>query len=65
MKNGTPTVYDGTVVIVGGGVTGLVTGQLLAEAGADVVVIERNAHLGGLARSFTYDDMGPEPYVFD
>lgn len=65
MKNGTPTVYDGPVVVVGGGVAGLVTAHMLAEAGADVVVIERNPQLGGLARSFTYDDMGPESYVFD
>jgi len=56
-----PTVMDGPVVIVGAGVTGLVTAQLLAEAGVEVVVIEKLPQLGGLARSFVYDDQ----YVFD
>ena len=56
-----PTVHDGTVVVVGAGVTGLVTAQLLCEAGVDVVVIEKLPQLGGLARSFVYDDK----YVFD
>jgi len=56
-----PSVHDGTVVVVGAGVTGLVTAQLLCEAGVDVVVIEKLPQLGGLARSFVYDDK----YVFD
>jgi len=54
------SVFDGPVVIVGGGVTGLVTGQLLAEAGAKVVIVEKFQRVGGLARSYTYGD-----YVFD
>ena len=57
---------DGPVVIVGGGVAGLVSAQLLQEAGAKVVVIERNAEVGGLARSMRYDgfsfDVGPHRF---
>ncbi len=55
-----PNVFNGPVVIVGAGVTGLVTGHLLAEAGVDVVIIEKLQDIGGLARSFRYDD-----FVFD
>jgi protoporphyrinogen oxidase len=59
-------VYDGPVVIVGGGVCGLVTAHLLAEAGCQVVVIEREAVLGGLARSYVYEgfvfDIGPHRF---
>jgi protoporphyrinogen oxidase len=54
------SVFDGPVVIVGAGVAGLVTAHLLAEAGVDVVVIEKLPIVGGLARSFHYDD-----FVFD
>lgn len=54
------SVFDGPVVIVGAGVAGLVTAHLLAEAGAEVVVIEKLPIVGGLARSFHYDD-----FVFD
>ena len=60
MKDGN-TVYDGTVVVVGAGVAGLVTAHLLAESGCKVVVIEKLPMLGGLARSYVYD----EGYVFD
>lgn len=60
MPKAVPTVFDGPVVIVGAGVTGLVTGHLLAEAGAEVVIIEKLPQIGGLARSFRYDD-----FVFD
>jgi protoporphyrinogen oxidase len=59
-------VFEGTVVIVGAGVTGLVTAHLLAEAGARVVVIEREPDIGGLAKSFVYDgfvfDVGPHRF---
>jgi protoporphyrinogen oxidase len=55
------SVFSGPVVIVGAGVAGLVTGQLLAEAGAEVIVIEKMDMVGGLARSYVYD----EGYVFD
>jgi protoporphyrinogen oxidase len=53
-------VFDKPVVIVGAGVTGLVTGHLLAEAGVKVIIIEKLPIVGGLARSFRYDD-----FVFD
>ena len=49
------------IVIVGGGVTGLVTAQLLLEKGQSVVVIETLPVVGGLARSYRYDN----GYVFD
>lgn len=60
------SLNDGPVVVVGGGVAGLVSAQLLLEAGCEVVVIERNADIGGLARSFRYDgfsfDCGPHRF---
>ncbi len=56
-----PSVFSAPVVVVGAGAAGLVTAHLLAEAGAEVVVIEKLSQLGGLARSFVYDDK----YVFD
>ncbi len=55
------SIYKAPVVVVGGGVTGLVTAHLLAEAGAEVVVIEKLPVVGGLARSYTYENK----YVFD
>lgn len=55
-----PTVFDGPVVVVGGGVAGLVTAHLLAESGAQVVVVEKFERVGGLARSYVYGD-----FVFD
>lgn len=55
------SIYSAPVVVVGGGVTGLVTAHLLAEAGVEVIVIEKLPVVGGLARSFIYDDR----YVFD
>jgi protoporphyrinogen oxidase len=54
------SVFDGPVVVVGGGVAGLVTAHLLAESGAQVVVVEKFERVGGLARSYNY-----EGFVFD
>ncbi len=48
------------VVIVGGGVSGLTLGALLAERGVRAVVVEKEERPGGLARSFRYGD-----FVFD
>src|SRR5262245_47501580 len=54
------SVFDGPVVVVGGGVAGLGTAHVLAESGAQVVVVERFSRVGGLARSYEY-----EGFVFD
>lgn len=40
------------VAVVGGGFAGLACAQTLAEAGVEVVVFEKEAHLGGLASGF-------------
>ena len=61
MSSNQNSVFSGPVVVVGAGVAGLVSAHLLAEAGADVVVIEKLDCLGGLARSVVYDDQ----FVFD
>jgi protoporphyrinogen oxidase len=55
------SVFSGPVVVVGAGVTGLVTAHLLAEAGAEVVVVEKLGKIGGLATSYVYE----EGFVFD
>lgn len=44
------------VVIIGGGITGLTIGFQLAKEGEKVIIIEKEARVGGLARSFTYSD---------
>jgi protoporphyrinogen oxidase len=45
-----------TVTIVGAGVAGLTIGYQLARQGYKVTVIERNAVVGGLGRTFHYGD---------
>ena len=40
------------VIIIGGGISGLTCGLHLAEAGYKVTILEKEAILGGLARSF-------------
>ena len=61
-KNENPHSTDSKpIVIVGGGVTGLVTAHILLERGQNVIVVEKLNVLGGLARSFKYDN----GYVFD
>lgn len=47
-------------MIVGGGMSGLVTACLLAKDGKDVVLLEKNDTCGGLVNSFTIDG-----FVFD
>ncbi len=44
------------VVVVGAGVAGLCCASILAEKGVPVVVLEKEPVVGGLARSYTYDD---------
>ncbi len=55
-----------TVNIVGSGFSSLSSACYLAQAGYDVIVFEKNGHLGGRAQVFTQDgftfDMGPTWY---
>ena len=46
--------YD--VVVIGGGVSGLATGALLAKQGKRVVVLEKGNQPGG--RAYTYEEKG-------
>lgn len=59
----------GLVIIVGAGVAGLTAGYLLARKGFKIVVIEKEDRVGGLARSFYYDnfffDIGPHRFHTD
>ncbi len=56
-------------VVVGAGAAGLTCAMRLAEAGRPVVVIEREAAIGGLLRSFVLDgvvfDLGPHVLFLD
>ncbi|PSQ50574.1 phytoene desaturase [Halobacteriales archaeon SW_6_65_15] len=58
---------DRSVVVVGGGFGGLSTACYLADAGADVTVVEKNDRLGGRASVLERDgfrfDMGPSWYL--
>lgn len=65
MEQSSPTPSK-PVVVVGGGVTGLVTAQLLLERGIPVVLIEKQNVLGGLAGSFRYNvNEYDTEFVFD
>jgi protoporphyrinogen oxidase len=59
----------GRTVVVGAGVAGLVVADALARAGREVVVLEREDRVGGLARSFARDgfifDVGPHRFHTD
>ncbi|MEF8902155.1 MAG: FAD-dependent oxidoreductase, partial [Halovenus sp.] len=61
------SVLDRSVVVVGGGFGGLSTAAYLAEAGADVAVVEKNDQLGGRASRMHREgfrfDMGPSWYL--
>ncbi|SFR59404.1 four-step phytoene desaturase [Halogeometricum rufum] len=62
------SVLDGaSVVVVGGGFGGLSTACYLADAGADVTLLEKNEQLGGRASRLERDgfrfDMGPSWYL--
>lgn len=55
------------ILVIGGGLSGLATGALLAKNGHQVTIIEKNKELGGRARilkakGFTFD-MGPSWYM--
>jgi protoporphyrinogen oxidase len=60
---------SGPVIIVGAGVAGLTCGLRLVEAGRPCVILERQAEVGGLLRSFTVDgivfDLGPHVLFLD
>lgn len=47
---------DNPVVIVGAGITGCVIGYELAKRGRKVIIVEKDSRVGGLAKSFHYDD---------
>jgi UDP-galactopyranose mutase len=49
------------ILILGGGVAGSSMAYFLAEKGYDVTAIEKNSHVGGLARTCYY---GGHPYEF-
>ncbi len=55
------------IVVIGGGFGGLSTACYLADAGADVTVLEKNEQLGGRASRLERDgfrfDMGPSWYL--
>ncbi len=62
--------HDSPVIIVGAGVAGLTLGLKLLEGGVPVVLLEREPVVGGLARSFSYDngatfDIGPHRFHSD
>ncbi|MCI4671333.1 MAG: NAD(P)/FAD-dependent oxidoreductase [Bacteroidia bacterium] len=40
------------LTVIGGGITGLATAYLAAKAGAEVTLIEKSVHFGGLLRTF-------------
>jgi len=46
----------GHIVVVGAGVAGLTLGYLLSRAGKSVLIVEQEPVVGGLARSYHYDD---------
>ncbi len=50
------------VAIIGGGITGLTAAYRLVKAGYKVHVLETQPELGGLARSFYYDQVWLERY---
>ena len=61
------TVAGESVVVIGGGFGGLSSACYLADAGADVTVLEKNDQLGGRASRLEADgfefDMGPSWYL--
>lgn len=52
MSGATPDPSPPRIVVLGAGVAGLYAGRVLAEAGAEVTVVEKEPILGGLAASY-------------
>jgi len=50
----------GPIIIVGAGITGCVTGYELVRKGLEVIIIENDTRIGGLAKTFQYGD-----FLFD
>ena len=46
------------VAIIGAGIAGLTLAKQLSRAGIKTVLVERERAVGGLARSFRYDNGG-------
>jgi len=61
------TLHDTSIAVVGSGFGGLSTACYLADAGADVTVLEQNEQVGGRASTIQRDgfrfDMGPSWYL--
>lgn len=57
------------ILIAGAGITGLVLAYTLSRDGHDVVLVEKEERVGGLARSYAYDgfvfDIGPHRFHSD
>jgi len=55
-----------TVVVVGGGISGLTAAYVLAKKGYDIVLIEKSDSVGGLAKTFSHKgyllDYGPHNF---
>ena len=64
-----PNNSTAPIVIVGAGVAGLTLGHLLSKTGKPVIIVEQEAKVGGLTRSFRYDgftfDIGPHRFHTD
>lgn len=43
------------VAVIGAGISGLVSAYVLAKAGVDVVLYEKEEYLGGHAKTVTFD----------
>ena len=56
-----------TVLVVGGGITGLASAYALGRAGIPTMLVERSARLGGKIRTETTDgfliEHGPDSFV--
>jgi heterodisulfide reductase subunit A-like polyferredoxin len=53
-----------SALVLGGGVAGLTAAHNLAEQGYDVIIVEREPELGGMARQLSATCRGGDPQVF-